>query len=87
MNRKRESELEKTRKEHQAQVEEYEKSISDLRKKHTDNIGELEEQLQNLQKAKAKYVVYFLTPLSGCFLDLRRRKGLLPMNMMTLRKT
>lgn len=64
MNRKRESELEKTRKEHQTQIEEYEKSISDLRKKHTDNIGELEEQLQNLQKAKAKYVMFiFLTAL------------------------
>lgn len=55
MNRKRESELEKRRKEHQTQIEEYEKSITDLRKKHADNMGELEEQLQNLQKAKAKY--------------------------------
>ena len=56
MNRKRESELDTLRKEHQAATEENEKMISDLKKKHGESVKDYESQIETLQKAKNKYV-------------------------------
>ena len=44
------------RKDYETQVEDNEKTVSDLRKKHAAAVTELEEKVDNLQKAKSKYV-------------------------------
>ena len=56
LNRKRESELTKLRKDHEAQEQEHEHVLSDMRKKHAEALRQLEEQLETSQKAKTKSV-------------------------------
>ena len=56
LNRKRESELAKLRKDHEAQEQEHERVLGDMRKKHTEALRQLEEQLEASQKAKTKSV-------------------------------
>lgn len=55
LNKKREAEIAKMRKEMEDQVMQSEASIASLRKKNNDAINDLNDQLDQAQKAKSKW--------------------------------
>ena len=55
LNKTREEELTRLRKEMSTQATESEKTIGDLKKKHTTIVKELQEKVDQLSKAKSKY--------------------------------
>jgi len=59
LNKKREAELQKLRRDLEEQQLQSEAQIAGLRKKQQDAVNELTEQVDQLQKAKQKYVVVF----------------------------
>ena len=54
LNRKREAELAKLRKDFATQAEEHEKAMSTMKKKNTETVHDLEGQLETLQKTKSR---------------------------------
>ena len=55
LNKKREAEIAKMRKEMEDQVMQSEAQIAQLRKKNNDAVNDLNDQLDQAQKAKSKY--------------------------------
>ena len=56
LNKKREAELQKLRRDLEEQQIQHEQAISAIRKKQNDAVNELSDQVDQLQKVKTKYV-------------------------------
>ena len=54
MNKKRETELQKMRRDLEEATLQHEATVATLRKKHADSVAELGEQIDNLQRVKQK---------------------------------
>jgi len=55
MNKRREAEMSKLRRDLEEANIQHEQSLSSLRKKHNDSVAELSEQVDQLNKTKARY--------------------------------
>lgn len=60
LNKKREAEMQKMKRDIDAMTVNHETQLSALRKKHNDAVTELGEQLDQMQKIRQKYVLYML---------------------------
>ncbi len=58
MNKKRESELQKLRRDMEEQQIQSETQLASLKKKQQDAVNELSEQVDNINKVKSKYVLH-----------------------------
>lgn len=66
INKKREAELAKLRRDLEEANMNHEGQLAGLRKKHNDAVAEMGEQLDQLQKSKAKYKIYIVS----CFREI-----------------
>ena len=57
LNKKREAELGKLRRDLEEQNIQHEAALASLRKKHNDAVAEMSEQIDHLNKMKARYVI------------------------------
>jgi myosin heavy chain 6/7 len=60
MNKRREAEMSKLRRDLEESNIQHEQSLSNLRKKHNDSVAELSEQVDQLSKTKARYKPFIL---------------------------
>jgi len=58
LNKKREAEVQKLRKDLEEAAIQQEATMMSLRKKHQDAIGEMSDQIEQLNKLKAKQVIF-----------------------------
>lgn len=59
LNKKREAELSKLRRDLEEANIQHESSLASLRKKHNDAVAEMGEQIDTLNKLKARWVIFF----------------------------
>lgn len=76
LNKKREAEMSKLRRDLEESNIQHESTLANLRKKHNDAVSEMGEQIDQLNKLKAKYV-YNTVYKINC-----RRKSRTPINIL-----